>query len=155
MTKTAKRRTLMSHPPTKQRFSIYLRTFGGRVSEKTVTADQASAEAAFKSLVGRADLDGQKLAVALMLQMRQIALHRFDRSPGDADYWRDKLQEIPWPAAPGPVGRPATMNGGKRVQVYLDGESIEQAKLLGAGNVSEGIRLALARAGMQPTQHQV
>lgn len=28
---------------------------------------------------------------------RQLAFHRFDRQPGDADYWRDKLDEIEWP----------------------------------------------------------
>jgi hypothetical protein len=40
-------------------------------------------------------------------------------------------------------GRPAEMESGKRVNVYLDGPSIERAKSLGDGNVSEGIRKAL------------
>ena len=42
-----------------------------------------------------------------------------------------------------PVGRPADV-GGKRVQVYLDAESLSIAAKLGTGNVSEGIRKALA-----------
>ena len=44
-----------------------------------------------------------------------------------------------------PVGRPADV-GGKRVQVYLDAESIAIATRLGNGNVSEGIRKALKKA---------
>ena len=44
-------------------------------------------------------------------------------------------------------GRTPEMRGGKRVQVYLDSEeSIEIAKRLGNGNVSEGIRKALKQA---------
>ena len=39
-------------------------------------------------------------------------------------------------------GRPPTI-GGRRVQVYLDDDSIARAKLLGGGNVSLGIRVAL------------
>lgn len=74
-----------------------------------------------------------------------VAFHRFDRRPGDADYWRDKLDEIPWPS--GQVGRPNEMEGGKRVQVYLDAESLAIANKLGSGNVSEGIRKALKQAG--------
>ena len=46
-------------------------------------------------------------------------------------------------AALGTSGRPAEMEGGKRVQVYLDAESLSIAADLGNGNVSEGIRKAL------------
>lgn len=42
------------------------------------------------------------------------------------------------------VGRPAEMNEGKRVNVYLDAASLARASALGEGNVSEGIRRALA-----------
>lgn len=49
-------------------------------------------------------------------------------------------------AALGTSGRPAEMDGGKRVQVYLDAESLEIAQSLGDGNVSAGIRMALAQA---------
>ncbi len=44
-----------------------------------------------------------------------------------------------------PVGRPAEV-GGKRVQVYLDAESVAIAAKLGNGNVSNGIRQALKRS---------
>jgi hypothetical protein len=46
-----------------------------------------------------------------------------------------------------PVGRPAEMQGGKKVNTYLDAESIAIATRLGNGNVSEGIRKALKQAG--------
>ncbi len=46
-------------------------------------------------------------------------------------------------AALGTAGRPAEMTEGKRVNVYLDAASLESAKKLGNGNVSEGIRKAL------------
>lgn len=48
-------------------------------------------------------------------------------------------------AALGITGRPREMDGGKRVNVYLDAESLERAAELGNGNVSEGIRIALQR----------
>lgn len=38
------------------------------------------------------------------------------------------------------------MNNGKRMNVYLDAESIEIASKLGDGNVSKGIRTALVNA---------
>ena len=44
------------------------------------------------------------------------------------------------------VGRPAEMQGGKKVNTYLDAESIAIATRLGNGNVSEGIRKALKQA---------
>lgn len=44
-----------------------------------------------------------------------------------------------------PVGRPSDIDG-KRVQVYLDAESLKTAAGLGNGNVSEGIRKALKAA---------
>lgn len=50
-------------------------------------------------------------------------------------------------AALGKTGRPPEMEGGKRVNVYLDAESLEIASNLGNGNVSDGIRRALRRAG--------
>jgi len=41
-----------------------------------------------------------------------------------------------------PVGRP-TIIGGRRVNVYLDDESLGAALSLGDGNISAGIRVAL------------
>lgn len=121
-------------------YRTYLRDFSGSVSEKSVTHNRDAAEAAFADLVNR-PLDGQKLAAVLSYNNSQLAFHRFDRSPGDSDYWRDKLDAIPWPTA----GRPAELSGGRRVQVYLDAASLDAAAKLGDGNVSEGIRKALLR----------
>lgn len=45
---------------------------------------------------------------------------------------------------PATIGRPAVMSGGKRVNVYLDADSLDRAAKLGDGNVSEGIRRSLA-----------
>lgn len=41
-------------------------------------------------------------------------------------------------------GRPFEMKGGKRVNVYLDAESLRTAAKLGDGNISLGIRVALS-----------
>ena len=49
-------------------------------------------------------------------------------------------------AAIGTAGRPSEMYGGKKVNTYLDAESIAIAQRLGNGNVSEGIRKALKQA---------
>lgn len=50
-------------------------------------------------------------------------------------------------AALGTAGRPSEMAGGKKVNTYLDAESVAIATKLGNGNVSEGIRKALKQAG--------
>lgn len=44
--------------------------------------------------------------------------------------------------APG-AGRPAELLGSRRVNIYLDAESVHTAQFIGQGNVSEGVRLAL------------
>lgn len=124
-------------------FRAYLRTFDQQVSEKTNTKTREEALAAFAELVGRTELDGQKLAAVLTHNSQQLAFHRFDKAPGSADYWRGRLDEIEWPNSP--VGAPRQMDGGKRVNVYLDSDSLARAAELGGGNVSEGIRIALSK----------
>lgn len=44
----------------------------------------------------------------------------------------------------GAMSRPKTLQGARRSAVYLDERSRSLARELGAGNVSEGIRIALA-----------
>lgn len=39
--------------------------------------------------------------------------------------------------------RPKSLTEGRRVQVYLDAKTIEEARKLGDGNLSNGIRRAL------------
>lgn len=46
-------------------------------------------------------------------------------------------------AALGTAGRPPKLQGGKRINVYLDSGSLDIADALGDGNISEGIRRAL------------
>jgi len=120
-------------------YRVYLRTADQQVSEKTNTKNPAAALEAFSELVNRVELDGQKLAAVLTFNNAQLAFHRFDRSLGNSDYWRDKMDEISWPS----VGAPIILDGGKRVNVYLDVISLSRAAELGNGNVSEGIRKAL------------
>ena len=100
-------------------YRVYLRTFDQRVTEKTNTHSQQAALDAFTEMVNRTELDGQKIAAVLSYNNGQLAFHRFDRHPGQPDYWRDKLNQIELPEA----GRPALMDGGKRVNVYLDAAS--------------------------------
>lgn len=42
-----------------------------------------------------------------------------------------------------PAHRPPEMEGGRRMNVYLDAATIETAKRLGGGNISEGLRIAV------------
>lgn len=73
----------------------YLRNFDGSIIEKTITNNPIDAKEAFISLVNRTELDGQKLVAVLTYNNMQAAFHRFDRSPGCSDYWRDRLDEVP------------------------------------------------------------
>jgi hypothetical protein len=59
---------------------------------------------------------------------------------------RDPEDKPFYPAAEPLVGRPSEMDGGKRVNVYLDKTSLQRAAEIGDGNVSAGIRKALAAA---------
>lgn len=43
-----------------------------------------------------------------------------------------------------PVGAPPKMKDGRKMHVYLDAATIEIAQRLGDGNISEGIRKAVA-----------
>jgi hypothetical protein len=43
-------------------------------------------------------------------------------------------------------GRPPLLQDGRRVYLYLDKASLERAAKLGDGNMSKGIREALAKA---------
>lgn len=62
-------------------YRIYLRWRDQRVSEKTITGNPNVAEAAFRALLGRSDLIGQKVAVVMSLDNRQLEYCRFDYGP--------------------------------------------------------------------------
>lgn len=66
-------------------------------------------------------------------------------SDGQVAYWGPSGVAFKphWYAKP---GRPSEMSGGKKVNTYLDAESIAIATKLGNGNVSDGIRKALKQA---------
>ena len=128
-------------------FRIYLRDYEQRVSEKTNTSDSQAAIAAFSALVNRTDLDGQKVMAVITKNGSPVAHHKFNAREDDREfYWRGRITPLPiYPEA----GRPAELEGGKRVQVYLDAESLAIAAKLGNGNVSDGIRKALKQAAEQ------
>lgn len=139
-------------------YRVYQRDFQGRVQPdtKTNTSNATAAAEAFAALVNRADLDGQKWAAVLSYNNGQLAFHRFDRHPGAADYWRDKLDKIEWPeerpivhgGAREGAGRTAqTTDGGplERKTVSVDATTVRLLTAYGDGEFSEGIRRA-ARA---------
>lgn len=79
------------------------------------------------------------------------ALVRFDATGSYAQVNANAIRNIDGrkvAAALGTTGRPAEMAGGKKVNTYLDAESVATASRLGDGNVSEGIRRALKLAGV-------
>lgn len=120
-------------------YRAYLRTFDGHVSEKTITTDQAAAAEAFATLVNRTDLDGQKMAATVTYHNRQLAFHRFDRTPGCTDYWRDKLDEIEWPGTP---GRPIELDNARHRTYTVQDKDHTTLQALGNGNASRGLRVA-------------
>lgn len=71
----------------------------------------------------------------------------FDVNDGQDQNEIDAVSTMPlvgkFRQAPAKLGRPVEMDGGKRVNVYLDAASLARAAELGGGNVSEGIRAAL------------
>ena len=71
------------------------------------------------------------------------------KAKGITAEWREIAGDFasPWFSVSATVPRKSTENGGKhgkRVQVTLDAESHAKAERIGNGNVSEGLRLALA-----------
>lgn len=125
-------------------FRIYLRDQNQQVSEKTNTGDPQAAIAAFEALANRTDLDGQRIMAVITKNGSPVAHHKFNARPDDSMYfWRGRIDLLPIYVE---AGRPAELEGGRKVNTYLDANSIAIASRLGNGNVSEGIRIALARA---------
>ncbi|MGK2829213.1 hypothetical protein ACSI5F_03790 [Ralstonia pseudosolanacearum] len=118
---------------------------------KTSTRTLSAALGAFAALVNRADLDGHLCAAVLSHNNQQIAYHRFDCGPGDANYWRDaeKLAGLEHAtvsqhggARPG-SGRPAI--GDARHNVTLPADVERYLRELGEGRLSAGIIQAVRR----------
>ncbi|MBV0882163.1 hypothetical protein KTQ42_23080 [Noviherbaspirillum sp. L7-7A] len=83
--------------------------------------------------------------ISKRLERDFLAIHQFDAPEGGENNWHEALDQIPWPAGTGQVGRPAELDRGGRKNVYLDAASVARAVKLGKGNLSEGIRIALSR----------
>ena len=95
----------------------------GATAHGTITRDDGTTGALIRTAVGLyAQLNG---AVLRSLDGRSVA------------------------AAMGHAGRPSSVTEGRRVNAYLDPDSIEVAGRLGNGNTSEGIRIALKIAAGQ------
>jgi hypothetical protein len=60
-------------------YRVYIRWSDNRVSDKTTTPAPHLAEQAFRDLLHRQDLRGQKAAVVLSLNNRQLEYVRLDR----------------------------------------------------------------------------
>ena len=73
-------------------YKVYLKIFNSRghsfvlPETRTTTPTPHAAEAAFRALISRTDLVGQKAHAVLSLNNRHLMYHRFDRSPGQVDY---------------------------------------------------------------------
>ena len=52
-----------------------------------------------------------------------------------------------------PVGAPRKLEGGARRNIYMDEASTAEALALGNGNLSEGVRIALAASAAQRKNH--
>jgi hypothetical protein len=126
-------------------YRIYLQTQDGSKFERTETGSRSIAAAAFEALIKRDDLEKTPVSVHLIYLRTTLAIHQFDAPEGAENNWHGALDQIPWPAATGQVGRPAELDGGGRRNVYLDAASVVRAVKLGKGNLSEGIRIALSR----------
>lgn len=126
-------------------YRIYLQTTDGGKFEKTETGSRSIAAAVFKSFLDRDELDGTPVSVHLVHQRVHLAVHRFNAPAGDPENWQGREEDIHWPAGTGQVGRPAELEGGTRTNIYLDDASKANARRLGKGNLSLGVRIALSR----------
>lgn len=85
-------------------FRVYLRDAQQRVTDKTVTGSPDAALAAFRALVERTDLDGQRMLAVLNRDGSPVAHHDFSKpappDPGSnpARWWRGRTPELAWSA---------------------------------------------------------
>lgn len=87
----------------------------------------------------------ENAAIAIAAEGTKCCIRWSRSSDGQVAYWGPKGATLQphWYARP---GRPNELSAGRRVNAYLDADSIEIASKLGSGNVSDGIRTALKRA---------
>lgn len=81
-------------------FRVYIRDAQQRVSDKTVTGSPDAALAAFRELVDRAGLDGQRMLAVLNRDGRPVAHHDFSKpappAPGSDPmrWWRGRAPDL-------------------------------------------------------------
>ena len=81
-------------------FRVYLRDAQQRVTDKTTTVSPDAALVAFRALVERADLDGQRLLAVLNRDGAPVAHHDFSKpappAPGSdpSRWWRGRTGDI-------------------------------------------------------------
>ena len=76
-------------------YRVYLRDLSGQiVGVASHPRTPAQARQAFAALVGQTRYDGLALAAVLLEQNRVLAVHRFDRTDGDQQYWRGRLDQL-------------------------------------------------------------
>ena len=121
-------------------FRVYLKALGRRATNTVRTTSIDDAKAAFAELVNRTDLDGTDTVAMITRHAIPVAQHKFNSAPGDKEYWRGRVVDLKLRAE---QGRPQEITDAKRVNIYLDPDSIARAKELGKGNISDGIRIAL------------
>ncbi|BDH46411.1 hypothetical protein TUM12370_24550 [Salmonella enterica subsp. enterica serovar Choleraesuis] len=121
-------------------YRVYLRKHDQTVADMFRTEDPDEALQRFADMVNDEQYDGQKIGAVISHNNAQIAFHRFDRQPGQTNYWRDNLDEIEMPARR--VGRP-TVYGAVRKNITISPGLWELAQRIGGGNASAGIHEAL------------
>ena len=111
------------------------------VQEKHLTQKATTALEIFAKAVNNTEYDGLRYTASLCKNGNLVAAHHFKAAPQDLQhYWRGRIDQVSLRQA---SGRPPTITNVKRINVYLDEESLERAIAIGSGNISEGIRVAL------------
>ena len=128
-------------------FRIYLKEHSKRARETVRTHCIDTAKAVFADYVNRRELDATNAIAVISRHAIPIAEHRFDANEDDKlHYWRGRVVDL---NIRKDAGRPIELEDGKRVNMFLDQTSIDTAKRLGAGNLSEGVRKSLAKSASQ------
>jgi hypothetical protein len=78
-------------------YHVYLRDGKGRIMGRvTHPKTRESAKHDFSALVNHTEYDGFEIVAVLTEDKRPVAIHRFDAEPGSAQFWRDRLHELPF-----------------------------------------------------------
>lgn len=131
-------------------YRVYLRKHDQTVEDMFRTENPDEAQQRFADMVNSNHYNGLKMGVVLSYNSQEIAFHRFDRYPGQADYWRDNLDSIEMPVPEDidvevlkrRAGRPVVY-GAVRKNISISPEHWEKARRIGNGNASAGFARAV------------